>query len=230
MILCNSWKYSMRKFVNMYLSVCLSVLCTNKLTLTGWFPNNDTGHLSKQVSLSQWSDHLVLEKSHINPVVDRSNGMSISADSPSDETLNRGPLALLLRRLYGFPFENYILQFSFSFFFSWEQLWLTLFYKSLTHLLPRKVGEHGRTVTSIMRMSPRVVSETTENKRDITLRRGDKCRVQRTRQSELLRKVPRTKGCAETNVESFSNFLAALFSRNGTFTIWTVSLKGTYAV
>ena len=34
---------------------------------------------------------------------DRS-GMSISADCPSDETLNRGPLALLLRRQYEFPF------------------------------------------------------------------------------------------------------------------------------
>ena len=34
---------------------------------------------------------------------DRS-GMSISADSLSDETLNRGPLALLLRRQYEFPF------------------------------------------------------------------------------------------------------------------------------
>ena len=29
--------------------------------------------------------------------------MSISADSPLDETLNRGPLALLLRRQYEFP-------------------------------------------------------------------------------------------------------------------------------
>ena len=34
---------------------------------------------------------------------DRS-GMSISADSPSDETLNQGPLALLLRQQYEFPF------------------------------------------------------------------------------------------------------------------------------
>ena len=31
-------------------------------------------------------------------------GMSISADSHSGETLNRGPLALLLRRQYEFPF------------------------------------------------------------------------------------------------------------------------------
>ena len=36
--------------------------------------------------------------------------MSISADSPSDETLNRGTLALLLRRQYEFPFG--IVQFS----------------------------------------------------------------------------------------------------------------------
>ena len=41
-------------------------------------------------------------------------GMSISADSPS-ETLNRGPLALLLRRQYEFPFGINIVQFSFSF-------------------------------------------------------------------------------------------------------------------
>ena len=38
--------------------------------------------------------------------------MSISADSPSDETLNRGPLALLLRRQYEFPFDIDIVQFS----------------------------------------------------------------------------------------------------------------------
>ena len=40
-------------------------------------------------------------------------GMSISADSPSDETLNRGPLALLLRRQYEFPFGINIVQFPF---------------------------------------------------------------------------------------------------------------------
>ena len=39
-------------------------------------------------------------------------GMSISADSPSDETLNRGPLALLLRRQYEFPSGINIVQFS----------------------------------------------------------------------------------------------------------------------
>ena len=32
-------------------------------------------------------------------------GMPISADSPSDETLNRGPLVLLLRRQYEFTLE-----------------------------------------------------------------------------------------------------------------------------
>ena len=42
---------------------------------------------------------------------DRS-GMSISADSPLDETLIRGPLALLLRRQYEFPFGTNIVQFS----------------------------------------------------------------------------------------------------------------------
>ena len=34
---------------------------------------------------------------------DRS-GMSVSADSPSDEILNRGPMALLMRRQYEYPF------------------------------------------------------------------------------------------------------------------------------
>ena len=51
---------------------------------------------------------------------DRSS-MSISADSPSDETLNRGPLALLLRRQYEFPFDITIVQFSFLFFFVFVQ-------------------------------------------------------------------------------------------------------------
>ena len=44
---------------------------------------------------------------------DRS-GMSISADSPLDETLNRGPLALLLGRQYEFPFGINIVEFSIS--------------------------------------------------------------------------------------------------------------------
>ena len=38
--------------------------------------------------------------------------VSISADSPSNETLNRGLLALLLLRQYEFPFGVYIVQFS----------------------------------------------------------------------------------------------------------------------
>ena len=45
------------------------------------------------------------------------NSMPISADSPSDETLNQGPLALLLRRQYEFPFGINIVQFSIYFFF-----------------------------------------------------------------------------------------------------------------
>ena len=45
---------------------------------------------------------------------DRS-GMSISADSPSDETLNRGPRVLLLGRQYEFPFGINIVPFSFFF-------------------------------------------------------------------------------------------------------------------
>ena len=39
--------------------------------------------------------------------------MSISADSPSDEIINRGLLALLLRRQYEFTFGINIVQFSF---------------------------------------------------------------------------------------------------------------------
>ena len=38
--------------------------------------------------------------------------MSISVDSPSDETLNRGPLTQHLRRQYEFPFGINIVQFS----------------------------------------------------------------------------------------------------------------------
>ena len=41
--------------------------------------------------------------------------MSISADSPSDETLNRGPLALLLRRQYEFLLGINIVKFSIFF-------------------------------------------------------------------------------------------------------------------
>ena len=50
-------------------------------------------------------------------LIDDRSGMSISADSPSDETLNRGPFALLLRRQYEFPFGIDIVQFSFFFSF-----------------------------------------------------------------------------------------------------------------
>ena len=38
--------------------------------------------------------------------------MSITVDSPSDETLKRGPLALLLRRQHEFPIGINIVQFS----------------------------------------------------------------------------------------------------------------------
>ena len=44
-------------------------------------------------------------------------GMSISVDSPSDETLNRGPMALLLRRQYEYPFGINIVQYSAIFIF-----------------------------------------------------------------------------------------------------------------
>ena len=47
---------------------------------------------------------------------DRSS-ISISADSPLDETLNQGPLALLLQRQYEFPFRINIVKFSFFFIF-----------------------------------------------------------------------------------------------------------------
>ena len=48
--------------------------------------------------------------------------MSISADISSDETLNRGPLALLLRRQYEFPFGIDIEQFPFHHFHSMDIL------------------------------------------------------------------------------------------------------------
>ena len=54
---------------------------------------------------------------------DRS-GMSISADSPSDETLNQGPLALLLQRQYEFAFGINIVQFSICFSRSYLKLML----------------------------------------------------------------------------------------------------------
>ena len=57
---------------------------------------------------------------------DRS-GMSISADSPLDETLNRGPLALLLWRQYEFPFGINTVQFSiFHFFFQFFNLMIQM--------------------------------------------------------------------------------------------------------
>ena len=40
------------------------------------------------------------------------NSMSISVDWPSDETFNWGPLVLLLRRQYKFPFGINVVQFS----------------------------------------------------------------------------------------------------------------------
>ena len=57
---------------------------------------------------------------------DRS-GMSISAESPSDETLNRGSLALLLWRHYEFPFGFNIVQFSFFFFFFFSRCYGLVF-------------------------------------------------------------------------------------------------------
>ena len=45
--------------------------------------------------------------------IDNRSGISISADSSLGETLNRGPLVLLLRRQYEFPFGVKIVQFSF---------------------------------------------------------------------------------------------------------------------
>ena len=52
--------------------------------------------------------------------------MSISVDSPSDDTLNRGPLALLLWRQYEFPCGIDIVQISFFFIFAKDMLILTL--------------------------------------------------------------------------------------------------------
>ena len=47
--------------------------------------------------------------------MDDCSGMSISADSPSGETLNQGTLALFLRRQFEFPFGINIVQFSIFF-------------------------------------------------------------------------------------------------------------------
>ena len=55
--------------------------------------------------------------------MDDRSGMSISADSPSDETLNRGLLALFLRRQYEFPFVINIA--IFIFFMQVNMLYLT---------------------------------------------------------------------------------------------------------
>ena len=48
-------------------------------------------------------------------------GSNPGLEDPSDETLNRGPLALLLRRQYEFPFGINKVQFSFSFSLSFNQ-------------------------------------------------------------------------------------------------------------
>ena len=62
------------------------------------------GQLPGTLRLSN-TDLSILMNDHIS--------MSISVDSPFDETLNRGPLALHLRRQYEFPFGIDIVQFSF---------------------------------------------------------------------------------------------------------------------
>ena len=75
--------------------------------------------------------------------------MSIFADSPSDETLNRGPLALRLRRQYEFPFGINIVQFSFSFFFftignlQYQDIFSPFIYS--VQLTPRKGNEQTQT-------------------------------------------------------------------------------------
>ena len=66
------------------------------------------------------------------------SGISISADSPSDETLNRGPLALLLRQQYEFPFGINIVQFSFFFFFNF-QFYQPNIYKKMFNFLTYKM-------------------------------------------------------------------------------------------
>ena len=50
------------------------------------------------------------------------NSMLISGDSLSTETINRGPLALLLRRQYEFPSVINTVQFLFLFFFQVDLL------------------------------------------------------------------------------------------------------------
>ena len=56
----------------------------------------------------------------------------ISADSPSDETLNRSLLALLLRRQYEFLFEIKIVHFHFFFYSEWLFLSQKILFKVAT--------------------------------------------------------------------------------------------------
>ena len=71
--------------------------------------------------MSVVTDILLQSTANYNRVKQRRTGMgdrismSISADSPSDETLNRGPLTLFLKRQYEFPFGINIVQFSIFF-------------------------------------------------------------------------------------------------------------------
>ena len=69
------------------------------------------------------------------------SGTSISADSPSDETLNRGPLALLLRQQYEFTFGINIVQFSLFQFSIFYRIPPTRMYPSVSTVMGMGQGD-----------------------------------------------------------------------------------------
>ena len=75
--------------MNLIMSMVIGIL----LQSTAWY----TGVKQHRHRVCTWMGHRI--------------SMSISVDSPSDETLNRGPLALLLRRQLEIPYEISIVQF-----------------------------------------------------------------------------------------------------------------------
>ena len=86
-------------------------------------------------------------------------GMSISADSPSDETLNQGPLALLLLRQYEFPFGINIVQFSIYLVLEviCENLVMGVEMLSIT---TRVDCHHGRSCVSVITSAQKTLVET----------------------------------------------------------------------
>ena len=78
-----------------------------------WWMHSGYWHITTVHHLIHWGE---ATSASVCTVMGDCISMSISIDSPSEETLNRGPLVLLLWRLYEFHFGINIVQFSFSFF------------------------------------------------------------------------------------------------------------------